>query len=78
MRDPFTGLRIMRYELLRDWDPKSQGFDIEAELNNYVQSRGYRISEIPIEYRPRLGKKKLGLRQGFPILKRILSQALSY
>jgi dolichol-phosphate mannosyltransferase len=77
MRDPLTGLRVMRYELLRDWAPKSQGFDIEAELNNYIHSCGFKIEEIPIEYRPRLGKKKLGLRQGFPILKRILFQALS-
>lgn len=77
MRDPLTGLRVIRYELLRSWAPKSQGFDIEAELNNYIHNCGHKIEEISIEYRPRLGKKKLGLRQGFPILKRILSQTFT-
>jgi len=35
---------------------------------------GYDIIEIPIEYRPRLGAKKLGFRHGLEILKRIISE----
>lgn len=76
MDDPLSGLRVIRWDILRDWRPKSRGFDIEAELNFHVARRGYRIVEIPIEYRPRLGEKKLGLKHGFTILKRILSEAL--
>ena len=33
--------------------------------------------EMPIKYRPRLGEKKLKLRHGFIILKRILAESLS-
>lgn len=77
MRDPLTGLRVVRWEILKDWKPKSRGFDLEVELNHYVERKGYKILEIPIVYRPRLGEKKLKLRDGLPILKRILVESLS-
>ena len=77
MRDPLTGLRVVRWEILKDWKPKSRGFDLEVELNHYVERKGYKILEIPIVYRPRLGEKKLKLRDGLPILKMILVESLS-
>jgi dolichol-phosphate mannosyltransferase len=76
MRDPLTGLRVVRWEILRDWKPKSIGFDIEAELNYFVESKGYKIREIPIYYRPRVGEKKLKLKHGFRILARIVTESL--
>ena len=48
MRDPLTGLRVVRWEILRDWKPKSKGFDLEVELNHHVERKGYDIVEIPI------------------------------
>lgn len=72
MRDPLTGLRVLRWEVLRDWKPKSKGFDVEVELNHQVERKGYGIVEIPIVYRPRLGEKKLKIRHGATILKRIM------
>jgi len=77
MRDPLTGLRVVRWEIIRDWQPRSKGFDVEAELNYLVERKGYRIREIPIRYRKRLGEKKLKLRHGFIILRRILAEALT-
>jgi glycosyltransferase involved in cell wall biosynthesis len=76
MRDPLTGLRVVRWEILRDWKPHSRGFDIEAELNFIVERRGYKIVEIPIHYRDRLGEKKLKIKHGFIILKRIIVGSL--
>jgi dolichol-phosphate mannosyltransferase len=75
LRDPLTGLRVVRWEILRDWKPKAKGFDVEAELNYYVEKKGYRVMEIPIHYRKRLGEKKLKLRHGFTILRRILLES---
>jgi dolichol-phosphate mannosyltransferase len=72
LQDPLTGLRVIRAEILRDWIPKSKGFDIEVELNRLVERRGFAIQEIPICYRARLGKKKLKVSHGVTILKRIL------
>ena len=75
LRDPLTGLRVIRTELLRDWIIRSQGFDIEVELNRHVERKGYKIVELPIKYRQRIGEKKLKVRHGATILKRILQEA---
>jgi len=76
LRDPLTGLRVVRADILKGWAPKSKGFDIEVELNHQVERRGYSIIEIPIPYRPRLGEKKLKLRHGLTILSRIVTESL--
>jgi len=76
MRDPLTGLRVVRWEIVRDWRPKSKGFDVEVELNHLVERKGFGIKEVPIHYRPRLGEKKLKLRHGLTILKRILLESI--
>jgi len=73
LRDPLTGFRVIRWEILKHWNPKSKGFDIEVELNKHIVKRGYSIQEIPITYRKRLGKKKLRIRHGLRILERILT-----
>lgn len=75
LRDPLTGLRVIRTEILRDWVVKSQGFDIEVELNRHVERKGYTILELPIKYRKRVGEKKLKVNHGATILKRILLEA---
>jgi glycosyltransferase involved in cell wall biosynthesis len=73
LQDPLTGLRVIRADILRNWVIKSKGFDIEVELNNQVGKQGFETIEIPIGYRERLGEKKLKMRHGATILKRILS-----
>ena len=70
--DPLTGLRVVRAELLRGWNVKSKGFDVEVELNHHVERKGFSIAEVPIKYRERLGEKKLSAKNGLEILKRII------
>jgi glycosyltransferase involved in cell wall biosynthesis len=77
LRDPLTGLRVIRWNVLKDWQPKSAGFDIEVELNHHVERQGYDIAEIEIPYRERVGEKKLKLRHGVTIMKRILTESIS-
>lgn len=72
LRDPLTGLRVIRAEILKNWKVKSKSFDVEVELNHHVERRGYTIAEVSIQYRPRLGEKKLKLTHGATILKRII------
>ena len=74
LRDPLSGLRVVRWEILKGWVPKSKGFDIEVELNHHVERRGFGIKEIDILYRCRLGEKKLKLRHGLTIVKRIMTE----
>jgi glycosyltransferase involved in cell wall biosynthesis len=75
LRDPLTGLRVIRTALLKDWAVRSKGFDVEVELNRHVERKGYLILELPIKYRKRIGEKKLKVRHGATILKRILIEA---
>ncbi|MCW4004863.1 MAG: glycosyltransferase family 2 protein [Candidatus Bathyarchaeota archaeon] len=76
--DPLTGLRVIKAEILKNWKIKSKGFDIEVELNSQVLKQGYLIVEVPIKYRARLGEKKLKVRDGTTILKRIISESSAH
>ena len=76
MKDPLTGLRVVRWEILKDWRPKSTSFDVEVEVNHLVERKGFGIVEVPIYYRRRLGEKKLKIKHGFAILRRILVESL--
>ena len=75
LQDPLTGLRVIRAGILRGWKVKSRGFDVEVELNHLVERKGYVTVEVPIKYRRRVGEKKLKVRDGLTILRRILQEA---
>jgi len=49
---------------------------VEVELNHRVEKKGFKIVEVPIRYRKRLGEKKLKLSHGATILKRILLETI--
>ncbi len=76
LNDPLTGLRVIRAELLKNLKLKSSGFDIEVELNSIVQKKGYKTVEVPIEYRQRIGEKKLKMKHGLTIFKRIVTEMM--
>lgn len=76
LRDPLSGLRMVKVDVIADWSPKAQGFDIECEMNSYVQNvKRLLTTEIPVAYRPRVGEKKLRMRDGFHILVRMVRMA---
>jgi glycosyltransferase involved in cell wall biosynthesis len=77
LQDPLTGLRVIRAGILKDWSVRSEGFDIEVELNSLVQKKGYKTIEVPIGYRERLGQKKLKMKHGISIFKRIMTEIIS-
>lgn len=77
INDPCTGLRVIRYDIIKNWRPKSKGFDIECEINHFINKiKGSNVVEIPIEYRDRIGEKKLSVKHGITILKRILLMSI--
>ena len=78
LQDPLTGLRVLRADILRKWDIKSKGFDIEVELNHQVGKQGFETIEVPIQYRERLGEKKLKMKHGATILKRIIFESMDW
>jgi len=76
LRDPLTGLRVVRAQILKNWKVKSKGFDVEVELNHHVERQGFTIKEVDIAYRKRLGEKKLGFRHSAEIFKRIMLETI--
>ncbi len=62
----------MRAEILRNWNVKSKGFDVEVELNRQVEREGLASWKFPLSIKKRLGEKKLKVRHGAEILRRIM------
>ena len=77
LHDPLTGLLVIRAEILKDFALKSEGFDVEVELNHLVERKRFKTVEVPIQYRQRLGEKKLKMKHGITILKRILLETIT-
>ncbi len=59
LRDVLSGMYLVRLDVLRGAVFEMSGFSLESELAAHVVSVGGTIGEVNIEYRPRLGKKKL-------------------
>lgn len=58
--DMETGYKVFRKEVIKDIKIRSNRFDFEPEITAKILKKGYRIKEIPIEFRPRTfseGKK---------------------
>jgi dolichol-phosphate mannosyltransferase len=72
LSDVCSGMYALKTEIAKDLDLSSTGFDVEAEIAAQIAFSG-RITEIPINYRQRIGKQKLSTwKHGFKILSTIL------
>jgi glycosyltransferase involved in cell wall biosynthesis len=78
LSDLCSGMYALRTESTKDIDLSSTGFDVEAEIAAQVASFG-RITEVPINYRQRIGQQKLSTwKHGFKILNSIIKLAITY
>jgi len=78
LNDVLSGMYIVRTNVLREIEFASSGFGIESEIVAHVASTYGEVAEVPIYYRRRLGKKKLGVRHGVQILLTMIKLALRY
>ena len=80
VRDTQSGYRAMTRELVETIPLTHKGMPFATELIVEAYSHGFRLNEVPITYRPRLGgQTKLNpLRDGYRILKTIIRFALRY
>lgn len=78
LSDVLSGLYILRRNALRDMSFVSRDFGIESEIAAHIASVTGRIGEVPVEYRERKGRKKLGLRHGFQIAWQMVSLTWNY
>ncbi|AGK62045.1 glycosyltransferase, TIGR04182 family [Archaeoglobus sulfaticallidus PM70-1] len=70
--DILSGYRALRKELYKSVELQKRGFEVETELTVETISKGFRMVEVPIEYRKRGGKTKLNpLKDGWRIVSTI-------
>jgi len=74
--DVMIGYKLIRTDIFRSLDIKSNGFGIEVEIAAKLLKRGHRIHEVPVRYYPRRFDegKKIGWRD----VPRILYSLLRY
>ncbi len=78
LSDVCSGLYLLRTDKMREVDLSTSGFDVEVEIAAQIATSG-RITEVPCNYRPRLGRQKLSTwKSGFRIIKSIFGLARSY
>lgn len=76
--DSQTGLRAFRREMFDRLDVKAKGLEFETKMTVRAAKLGYKIVEIPIEYRERVGMSKLRpLQDGARMLSALISVAYS-
>ncbi|QOJ79299.1 glycosyltransferase [Infirmifilum lucidum] len=68
LSDVCSGMYLVRTEIAREVWFEGKGFSVEVEIAAHVANTTRRIAEVPIRYRRRVGKGKLGKRHGFLIL----------
>jgi len=76
IKDSQTGMRAFRREMFDKLDVKAKGLEFETKMTVRAAKLGYKIVEIPTEYRERVGKSKLNpLKDGARMLTALLSVA---
>lgn len=78
LHDVLSGMYLVRVESLRDAMMEMGGFSVEAEIAAHMVSTGKLVTEVPIEYRRRLGRKKLGVKHGILIFRDMIRLAARY
>ncbi|MEM3905420.1 MAG: glycosyltransferase family 2 protein [Nitrososphaerota archaeon] len=78
LSDVCSGMYLIRVEALKDLEFKSRNFGVEVEIAAHISQTG-RITEVPINYRKRIGGRKLkSFRDGLNIIRTILWLARKY
>jgi glycosyltransferase involved in cell wall biosynthesis len=76
--DGQTGFRAFRKKDFSRLDVNARGLEFETKMTVKAAKHGYNIIEVPVEYRPRIGKSKLHpLRDGYMMLRSLFSILLS-
>lgn len=71
--DASTGLRAFRKDVLKKINIVSKGLSWDIEMTIKALKKGFKVTEVPIEYSERLGRSKLNpLKDGFHFLKVII------
>lgn len=75
--DVCSGMYLLETEEAKKYRLEETGFNVEIELAAQSASRE-NLTEVPIDYRPRMGQKKLSTWNGFSILRAAFGLARRY
>ncbi|MEM1773307.1 MAG: glycosyltransferase family 2 protein [Desulfurococcaceae archaeon] len=78
LRDVLSGMYLVNLDQLRDILYETEKFSIEVEIASHIAGNSLEICEIPIEYRRRIGKKKLKVLDGFRITMDLIKMTWKY
>ncbi len=59
LHDILSGYRALTKDVYKSVELKKQGFEVETELTVETLAKGFKIVEVPIRYRRRVGRTKL-------------------
>lgn len=78
IQDSQTGMRALRREMFEKLDVNARSLEFETKMTVRAAKLGYKIVEIPIEYRERVGRSKLNpIKDGARMMVALLSVAYS-
>jgi glycosyltransferase involved in cell wall biosynthesis len=77
VRDVCSGMYLLETEEAKKYRLEETGFNVEIELAAQSASREH-LTEVPIDYRPRIGQKKLSTWNGLSIFRAAFSLARRY
>lgn len=78
IKDSQTGMRAFRRQMFDKLDVKAKGLEFETKMTVRAAKLGYKIVEVPIEYRERVGVSKLNpIKDGARMLMALFSVAYS-
>jgi len=75
--DVCSGMYLLNTEVARELELSSKGFITEVEIASQTAAR-HTITEVPIDYRQRIGKSKLATINGFGILANVINLSRKY
>lgn len=79
LHDLLTGYRALTKEVYKSVELEKHGFEVETELTVETIAKGFRIAEVPINYRRRKGKANLHpIKDGWRIGKTIIELLVRY
>jgi glycosyltransferase involved in cell wall biosynthesis len=78
LSDVCSGMYLIKTDSARELELNTRGFDVEVEIAAQTAIKG-RITEVPIDYRKRVGSQKLSAwKHGFQIMRTVFSLARAY
>jgi glycosyltransferase involved in cell wall biosynthesis len=81
LRDMLSGYRVLSGDMVRDLPLLAPGFEVETELTLETLERGFRLLEVPVQYRrrPEGSRSKLSsFKDGYRILMTIMTLLRDY